>query len=63
MSRTNGVAAKTGVEPESIGASCDFPGCRRCAELGSRMREYHVRVRLASNGSWADDTHLDGGHG
>jgi len=50
-------------EQKPLGAGCDFPGCDRHAELGSRMCDYHVLVRLASNGSWVDDSHPDGGHG
>lgn len=46
-----------------LGAVCDFPGCERHAELGARMCDYHVTVRIASNGSWVDDHHSDGGHG
>lgn len=50
-------------EQKHLGAVCDFPGCDRHAELGGRMCDYHVMVRLASNGSWVDDSHADGGHG
>lgn len=50
-------------EQKPLGATCDFPGCERHAELGARMCDYHVMVRLASNGSWVDDRHPDGGHG
>ena len=50
-------------EQKHLGAVCDFPGCERHAELGGRMCDYHVMVRLASNGSWVDDSHADGGHG
>lgn len=50
-------------EQKPLGAACDFPGCDRHAELGARMCDYHVMVRLASNGSWVDDSHADGGHG
>lgn len=50
-------------EQKPLGATCDFPGCDRHAELGVRMCDYHVMVRLSSNGSWVDDSHADGGHG
>lgn len=50
-------------EQKPLGASCDFPGCDRPAELGPRMCDYHVVVRLSSTGSWVDDSHPDGGHG
>ena len=50
-------------EQKHLGAVCDFPGCDRHAELGGRMCDYPVMVRLASNGSWVDDSHADGGHG
>jgi hypothetical protein len=50
-------------EHRHLGAVCDFPGCERRAELGARMCDYHVMVRIASNGSWVDDHHIDGGHG
>jgi hypothetical protein len=50
-------------EQAHLGAVCDFPGCDRHAELGVRMCDYHVMVRLSSNGSWVDDGHLEGGHG
>lgn len=50
-------------EQKHLGAACDFPGCDRHAEHGVRMCEYHAMVRLASNGSWVNDTHADGGHG
>ena len=50
-------------EQRPLGAGCDFPGCDRHAELGLRMCEHHAMVRLASNGSWVDDSHTDGGHG
>lgn len=50
-------------EQEALGADCDFPGCGRHAELGLRMCEDHVMVRLSSTGSWVDDRHADGGHG
>lgn len=50
-------------EQAHLGAVCDFPGCDRHAERGLRMCDYHVMVRLASNGSWVDDSHLEGGHG
>lgn len=50
-------------EQGTLGALCDFPGCQCHAALGARMCEHHVMVRLASNGSWVDDTHADGGHG
>ncbi len=50
-------------EQQHLGASCDFPGCERHAELGGRMCDYHELVRLSSNGSWVDDNHADGGHG
>ena len=50
-------------EQKHLGAVCDFPGCDRHAELGGRMCDYHLMVRLASNGSWVDDSHADGGHG
>jgi len=50
-------------EQKPLGANCDFPGCDRHAELGSRMCDYHELVRLSSNGSWVDDRHPDGGHG
>lgn len=50
-------------EQRPLGAACDFPGCDRHAELGLRMCDHHVMVRLSSNGSWVDDSHADGGHG
>lgn len=50
-------------EQRHLGAGCDFPGCERTAELGTRLCDYHVTVRIASNGSWVDDNHADGGHG
>ncbi|HEX7740586.1 MAG TPA: hypothetical protein VF426_13160 [Marmoricola sp.] len=50
-------------EQRHLGAVCDFPGCDRHAEQGARMCDHHVMVRLASNGSWVDDNHTDGGHG
>jgi hypothetical protein len=50
-------------EQAALGASCDFPGCDQHADLGARMCERHVMVRLSSNGSWVDDSHRDGGHG
>lgn len=50
-------------EQQHLGATCDFPRCERHAELGSRMCDHHELVRLASNGSWVDDNHADGGHG
>jgi hypothetical protein len=50
-------------EQRHLGAVCDFPGCERHAELGARMCDYHVTVRIASNGSWVDDHPTDGGHG
>lgn len=50
-------------EQRHLGALCDFPGCERRAELGVRMCEDHVMVRMASNGSWVDDHHTEGGHG
>jgi hypothetical protein len=50
-------------EQRHLGAVCDFPGCDRHAERGARMCDYHVTVRIASNGSWVDDHHADGGHG
>lgn len=50
-------------EQKHLGAVCDFPGCDRHAELGARMCDYHELVRIASNGSWVNDRHPDGGHG
>lgn len=50
-------------EQKPLGAACDFPGCDRQAELGLRMCDHHMMVRLSSNGSWVDDSHADGGHG
>ena len=50
-------------EHSHIGASCDFPGCDNGAARGARMCDYHALVRVASNGSWVDDHHPEGGHG
>jgi hypothetical protein len=50
-------------EQRDLGPACDFPGCDRHAEQGMRMCDHHVMVRIASNGSWVDDHHSDGGHG
>lgn len=51
------------IEQQLLGADCDFPGCGRLAERGSRMCDHHAMVRIASNGSWVDDHHSEGGHG
>lgn len=50
-------------ELRELGAVCNFPGCGHHAVHGSQMCEYHVMVRIASNGSWVDDHHPEGGHG
>lgn len=50
-------------EQKPLGATCDFPGCSRHAVLGAQMCDHHEMVRLASNGSWVDDGHPEGGHG
>lgn len=50
-------------EHRNLGAPCDFPNCDRTAALGARMCDRHILVRIASNGSWVDDAHPDGGHG
>lgn len=50
-------------EQRHLGPTCEFPGCDRHAALGTRMCDHHVMVHLASNGSWVDDHHSEGGHG
>lgn len=50
-------------EQAPLGAVCDFPACDHHAVLGARMCEGHLMVRVASNGSYVDDRHIDGGHG
>jgi len=37
-------------EQQALGAGCDFPGCDRHAELGSRVCDDHILVRLSSTG-------------
>lgn len=46
---------------------CDFPACTEAVTIhrpdGGHVCSRHEHVHVATDGSWTNDSHLEGGHG